>query len=503
MSTPSTEASFRRLLIANRGEIALRVQRTAQELGIETVAVFSDADRNALHVRRADYAARIGPPAPSQSYLRIEALLEAAARHDCDAVHPGYGFLAENAPFARACADAGITFIGPPPRAIELMGDKVAARRVAAEAGVPLVPGLKDEVRDASALLEAAAGIGYPVMLKAAAGGGGKGIRIVEREADLAAAMRMAQAEAESAFGDGRVYLEKLLVRPRHVEIQVMVDREGNAVHYGERECSVQRRHQKLVEESPCPVLSPEMRARMGEAACQLALAVGYEGAGTVEFLLSGGEFYFLEMNTRLQVEHPVTEMCYGVDLVREQIRVAAGARAAPAPEPHGHAIEIRLNAEDPDTFFPSLGRIVRLNLPGGPGVRIDAALYRGLEVTPHYDSMLGKLIVHAADREQAIARAERALRELRIVGVATSVPVALDVLRSEAFRSGDYDTGIAAGLDRTMDERDAELVSLAAAVARFRGAERTVESGATHQPGSAHPWRLIDRLERLGGRLR
>ena len=330
----ATKPPFRRLLIANRGEIALRVLRSAQEMGIETVSVYSDADRNSLHVRRATKAVRIGPPSPQQSYLRIDRIVEAAREMECDAVHPGYGFLAENAEFARACEAANITFVGPSAEAIALMGDKLAARRAAVKASVPLVPGVQEEVEGAD-LERVAQEIGFPVMLKAAAGGGGKGIRIVERVEDLVQAMEMARAEAESAFGDGRVYLEKFVTRPRHVEFQVMADAHGRVVHYGERECSVQRRHQKLVEESPSPVLTPELREAMGEAACRLTASVDYRGAGTIEFLYSEGEFYFLEMNTRLQVEHPVTEMRFGVDLVKEQLRVAAGEPLSEVPEPN------------------------------------------------------------------------------------------------------------------------------------------------------------------------
>ncbi|MCB9876395.1 MAG: acetyl-CoA carboxylase biotin carboxylase subunit [Planctomycetes bacterium] len=487
---------FRRILIANRGEIALRVIRTAEEMGIETVAVFSDADRGALPVRRATAAEHIGGSKPAQSYLDAGRVLDAAVRSGCDALHPGYGFLSENAAFAEACARRGITFLGPPPDAIRAMGDKVAARRIAQQAGVPLVPGLQEDV-DEPRLAAAALQVGYPVMLKAAAGGGGKGIRIVHDEKGLLEAFRMARAEAKGAFGDDRVYLEKFVTRPRHVEIQVMADKHGNVVHYGERECSVQRRHQKLVEETPCSALTPELRERMGRSACDLARAVGYVGAGTVEFLYSGGEFYFLEMNTRLQVEHPVTEMCYGVDLVREQIRVGAGLEVTQPGTPRGHAIEVRVNAEHPTTFFPSLGRIGRLRLPGGPGVRLDSAMFRGLEVTPFYDSMLGKLIVHGADREQAIARMQRALREMRIVGVATSLPVALRVLEGDEFRSGDYDTGI---LERLAPPagHDRELALLAAAVVRFLSSERVGGDRRQSSVGAVPTWAQLGRVERL-----
>jgi acetyl-CoA carboxylase, biotin carboxylase subunit len=491
-------AHFRRILVANRGEIALRVIRTAQEMGIETVAVFSDADRTALHVRKATRAEHIGGSKPAESYLDAQRVLEVAKRTGCDALHPGYGFLSENAAFSEACEAAGITFLGPGPEAIRSMGDKVAARNIALKAGVPLVPGLEEDVSE-ERLVAAALEVGYPVMLKAASGGGGKGIRIVEREEDLLEAFRLASAEAKGAFGDDRVYLEKFVAEPRHVEIQIMADKHGNVVHYGERECSVQRRHQKLVEESPCSVLTEELRQEMGEAACSLARAVGYVGAGTVEFLYSKGAFYFLEMNTRLQVEHPITEERYGVDLVREMIRVGAGEKASEPSVPRGHAIEVRINAEDPETYFPSLGRIERLGFPGGPGVRLDAALYRGLEVTPFYDSMLGKLIVYGADRQQAIARCIRALQELRVVGVLTSLPVALRTLHSEEFVSGDYDTGILERID-CKSHTHQEVAMLSAAAARFLAAQKIgVPAAAEDGAAEAAPaWSLLGRQQRL-----
>ncbi|MGE0143764.1 MAG: acetyl/propionyl/methylcrotonyl-CoA carboxylase subunit alpha [Planctomycetota bacterium] len=492
---------FRRVLIANRGEIALRVIRTAKEIGIETVAVYSDADRNALHVRRADRAVHLGGSSPKDSYLAVTKVIAAAKASGADCIHPGYGFLSENAGFAEACADAGITFLGPSAHAIRAMGDKVEARKVAKEAGVPLVPGLEDDVRDDEVLFATAERIGFPVMLKAAAGGGGKGIRIVRDRSGLIEAAKMARAEAQGAFGDDRIYLEKFVTKPRHVEIQVMGDRHGKVVAYGERECSVQRRHQKLVEESPSPALDAAMRAAMEKAACRLAAAVGYVGAGTVEFLASGKEFYFLEMNTRLQVEHPVTEMRFGVDLVREQFRVAAGLPANDPPAPRGHSIEIRVNAEDPMTWFPALGTVRRLNTPGGPGVRLDAALYRGLEITPHYDSMLGKLIVWADDRDAAIARAIRALRELRIVGITTSASAALKVLQSELFASGDYDTSILEHVSRAPSAHAEELAAIAAAVVRHVAAEKIaapeVRGGAARE--ALPSWVLVDRAARLG----
>jgi acetyl-CoA carboxylase biotin carboxylase subunit len=491
---------IRRLLVANRGEIALRVIRTARERGIETVAVYSDADRGAMHARAADRAVHIGPPAPAESYLRIDRIIDAARRSGADAIHPGYGFLSENARFAEACAAAGIRFVGPPADAIRAMGDKVRARQVAARAGVPLVPGMQEEALDPALLAARARQIGFPVMLKAAAGGGGRGIRIVRDAGGLAPALRLAQAEARAAFGDDRVYLEKLLARPRHVEIQVMADAHGKVVAWGERECSVQRRHQKLVEESPCPVLAPELRGRMQDAACALAREVGYAGAGTVEFLWSEGAFHFLEMNTRLQVEHPITEQRFGVDLVAEQLHVAAGGVASDASEPRGHAIEIRLNAEDPVTFLPASGRVTSLRLPAGPGIRFDGCVEPGFEILPHYDSMLGKLIVHATDRDAAIARAIRALQELRIGGIKTSAPAALRVLQSPEFRSGDYDTGILERIDRAPPAAAIEVAALAAALWQHSRTERTGSGAGTPQP-AASPWTLIDRLERLQGR--
>ncbi len=485
---------FRRILIANRGEIALRVQRTAKEMGIEVVAVFSEADRNSLHVRFADRAYLLGPPSPSESYLRADRILEIAKSCDVDAIHPGFGFLSENADFARAVKEAGMVFIGPPPDAISKMGDKISSRQVALEAGVPVIPGADADL-DPEALLAKAHEIGFPVLLKAAAGGGGKGIKLVREEGEFTQALRFAAAEAEGAFGDGRVYLEKFLDKPRHVEVQVMADQHGGCVTYGERECSVQRRHQKLVEESPSPAVDEALRGRMEEAAKRLTLAVGYEGAGTVEFMVSHGEFYFLEMNTRLQVEHAITEERFGLDLVAEQIRVAGGQKVREPWKPRGHSIEVRINAEDPVTFFPSLGTIERLSSPGGRGVRFDSAIFRGLEVSPYYDSMLAKLIVWAEDREGAIQRMLRALAELRIAGVQTSVPAAVHVLHSEAFRSGDYDTSILEGLVRPQELQVLEVAALAAAYAKYRGSLIAEKKDAPSREGVS-PWVLRGRLE-------
>jgi acetyl-CoA carboxylase biotin carboxylase subunit len=419
--------------------------RACQELGVAAVAVYSDADESALHVRHADEAVRIGPPPAGKSYLDVEALIDAAKETDAEAVHPGYGFLAENAAFAAACREAGLTFVGPSAEAIQKMGNKSAARRLAREAKVPVVPG-SDDASSADEAAKTAGGIGYPIMVKAAAGGGGRGIRVAEDEDELRKAVQVARREAEAAFGDGTLYLEKLLVAPRHVEVQVMGDHEGNVIHLYERECSMQRRRQKVLEEAPSPGISPGVREKMAEAAVRLAREAGYANAGTVEFLVEDEEFYFIEMNTRIQVEHPVTEMLTGVDLVKEQIRIAAGDPLSLEQEDVpmvGHAMEFRINAEDPDQdFMPSPGEISRLEVPGGPGVRVDSAIYQGYQIPPFYDSMVGKLIVWALTREEAISRAIRALREYRLEGIKTTIPLHLRLLKGEAFRSGEYHTG-------------------------------------------------------------
>ena len=436
---------FEKVLVANRGEIALRVVRACQELGVAAVAVYSDADESALHVRHADEAVRIGPPPAGKSYLNVEALIDAAKETGAEAVHPGYGFLAENAAFAAACREAGLTFVGPSAEVIEKLGNKSAARRLAREAKVPVVPG-SDDASSADEAAQTAGGIGYPIMVKAAAGGGGRGIRVAEDEDELRKAVQVARREAEAAFGDGALYLEKLLVAPRHVEVQVMGDHEGNVIHLYERECSMQRRRQKVLEEAPSPGISPGVREKMTEAAVRLAREAGYANAGTVEFLVEDEEFYFIEMNTRIQVEHPVTEMLTGVDLVKEQIRISAGDPVSLEQEDVlmvGHAIEFRINAEDPDQdFMPSPGEISWLEVPGGPGVRVDSAIYQGYQIPPFYDSMVGKLIVWALTREEAISRARRALREYCLEGIKTTIPLHLRLLKGEAFRSGEYHTG-------------------------------------------------------------
>jgi acetyl-CoA carboxylase biotin carboxylase subunit len=435
-----------KVLVANRSEIALRIIRACQELGVPSVAVYSDADAEALHVRSADEAVHIGPPPAGKSYLNIEALINAAKETGADAIHPGYGFLAENASFAAACEEAGLTYVGPSSEAIAKMGDKSAARRVAQKTDVPVVPG-SEEIASADEAVEAAEEIGYPVMVKAAAGGGGRGIRVAEDEEELRKAVQVAKQEAEKAFGDGSLYLEKLLVGPRHVEVQVMADHHGSAIHLYERECSMQRRRQKVLEEAPSPGISPETRDKMTAAAVRLTKEAGYTNAGTLEFLVDAEEnFYFIEMNTRIQVEHPVTEMLTGVDLVKEQIQVAAGEPLSIKQEDvpfEGWAMEFRINAEDPDQdFMPSPGEVSALEVPGGPGVRVDSAIYQGYEIPPFYDSLVGKLIVWSLTRKEAIARARRALREYRIEGVKTTIPLHLRLLDDEAFRSGDYHTG-------------------------------------------------------------
>ncbi len=432
---------IRSLLVANRGEIAVRIIRAARELGIRTVAVYSEPDRMAPHVQEADAAVLLGPAPSSESYLRVDRILEAARSMDVEAVHPGYGFLAERAHFAKAVSDAGLIFVGPDAGTIDAMGDKTAARRRMKDAGVPIVPGLVDAVRDSAEAAAAAEEIGYPVLLKAAAGGGGKGMRVVEDAAALPRAFDAAQREALAAFGDDSVYLERYLDGPRHIEIQLLGDSHSNVVHLGERECSIQRRHQKLVEEAPSPVLTPELRKAMGEAAVRAAKAVDYVGAGTAEFLYQDGDFFFLEMNTRIQVEHPVTELITGVDLVAWQLRVASGERLPWSQEQitlTGHAIECRITSEDPDQgFLPSTGVITHLEIPAGPGVRWDGGVQEGYEVSLHYDPLLAKLIVYAPTRIEAIDRMARALDELVVVGVETSATFHKRVMAEKDFRDG------------------------------------------------------------------
>ncbi|WP_349260511.1 acetyl-CoA carboxylase biotin carboxylase subunit [Longimicrobium sp.] len=448
---------FRKVLIANRGEIALRVIRACRELGIRTVAVYSEADRESLHVRFADEDVCIGPPQARESYLNIPRIIAAAEVTGADAIHPGYGFLAENAEFSEICQASELTFIGPTPQQIRLMGDKAAARRTMREVGVPIVPGT-DAIGDPDEALAQAREIGFPVLIKAAAGGGGKGMRVAQDADDFERQYSMARNEASAAFGDDTVYVEKYLARPRHIEFQILGDSHGRIVHLGERDCSIQRRHQKLIEEAPSPALTPELRREMGDAAVRGAQAIDYVGAGTIEMLLNDdGSFYFMEMNTRIQVEHPVTEMCTGFDLVKEQIRAAAGLPLSLPDLPislRGHAIECRINAEDPArNFAPSPGTIATFHPPGGPGVRVDTHMYAGYRVPPYYDSLLMKLIVHGSNRGEAIARMRRALAETVIEGVHTTIPFLQAVMDHPAFIAGEVDTKF---LERMMSERAA-----------------------------------------------
>ena len=436
---------FKKVLIANRGEIALRVIRACRELGIETVAVYSEADRESLHVRFADDDVCIGPAPARDSYLRIPRIIAAAEITGADAIHPGYGFLAENAEFAETCAASNVTFIGPTAEQIRIMGNKASAREAMMKVNVPIVPGTPGPVEDAEPALEFAKKIGFPVIIKASAGGGGKGMRVARDADDFARSFQLARSEALSAFGNGDVYVEKYLERPRHIEFQILGDKHGNVIHLGERDCSVQRRHQKLIEEAPSPAVTPKLREEMGKAAVAGAKAINYVGAGTIEMLLdSDGKFYFMEMNTRIQVEHPVTEMLTGVDLVKEQIRVAAGEKLSvgPVKELRGHVIECRVNAEDPGrNFQPSPGKITTFHPPGGNGVRLDSHVYAGYTVPPYYDSLLAKLIVQGRDRPEALAKMRVALESFIVEGVTTTIPFLARVMQNDRFARGDVDT--------------------------------------------------------------
>jgi len=500
---------FKKILIANRGEIAVRVIRACREMGIGTVAVFSDADRTALHVRMADEAYRLGPAPATESYLRPDLVLEAAARAGAGAVHPGYGFLSENAGFARECADAGIKFIGPPAKAIDQMGSKTAARALMQAAGVPVVPGTPGPVADSAEATAAAAEIGYPIMLKASAGGGGKGMRLVASAEELPSALSQAQSEAASAFGDSAVYVEKAIVRPRHIEVQVLADEHGQVIHLAERECSLQRRHQKIVEEAPAPLLEgyAQVRDRLTSAAVLAAKSVDYSNAGTIEFLMDADRnFYFLEMNTRLQVEHPVTELITGIDLVKEQIRIAAGEKLRYDQDDvqvRGWAMECRIYAEDPATnFFPSPGKITRLVRPSGPGVRVDSGAYPGWTVPIEYDPLIAKLSAWGPTRQEAIARLSAALQEYSIGGIRTTVGFFRDVLKDPAFLAGDIDTGFVGrfmeGWDRSPTLGPGlEAAALAVAVEKFSNAEAKAAGRPTQ---ALSRWKSSSRSDSLRG---
>ncbi len=438
---------FNKVLIANRGEIAVRVIRACRELGVRTVAVFSEADRGALHAQIADEAICIGPAATKASYLNVKAILAACELTGAQAVHPGFGFLSENSAFAKNCERCGVTFIGPLAESIDLMGDKAQAKLTMQKAGVPVVPGSDGVVKTIEEAKKIAKEIGYPIMVKASAGGGGRGIRLVNDASELEASMTAAQQEALNFFGNDEVYIEKFIINPRHVEIQILADSFGNVIHLGERDCSMQRRNQKVLEEAPCPVMTPELREKMGEAAIKAAKACNYRNAGTIEFLLSAdNQFYFMEMNTRIQVEHPITELVTGIDLVKQQLLIASGEKLSMKQEEiqlHGHAIECRINAENPYyNFRPSPGIIKALHMPGGPGIRIDSAVYQGYEITPYYDSMIAKLIAYAPTREEAIKKMKWALAEFLVEGVDTNIDFQLNLLRDKNFQSATYDIG-------------------------------------------------------------
>jgi acetyl-CoA carboxylase biotin carboxylase subunit len=499
---------FKKVLVANRGEIAVRILRACEERGLRTVAVFSDVDRTALHVRYADEAYPIGPAPARESYLNIGRIIDVARRSGADAIHPGYGFLAENPEFAQACLEAGIAFIGPSPAAIAAMGDKVEARRRMQAAGVPVIPGTEAGLRDEE-LVAAATAIGYPLLVKAAAGGGGKGMRIVRAPEALLPAVASARREALSAFGDDRVYLEKLVEGARHVEIQILADSHGHVIHLGERECSIQRRHQKLIEESPSVEVDDALRERMGAVAIQAAQAVGYVNAGTVEFLLDRDHhFYFLEMNTRLQVEHPVTEMVTGVDIVKEQLAIAAGRKLRYRQQDVrqiGWAIECRICAEDPyNNFLPSSGRITSLFEPTGPGVRLESGIYEGFEVSPYYDPLIAKLIVWGETRAEAILRMRRALREFRIGGIKTTIPFHQQIMDATTFQGGHFDTTYLERLNLMPDGAGNEAHRRAAAIAAVlvahqRSQEAWTLGGPQHRPGhDDSAWRRAGRLMAL-----
>ena len=492
---------FKKILIANRGEIACRVIRACRDMSIATVAVYSDPDSDALHVRMADEAYHVGPAPSTESYLRGDKIIEVAHTAGAEAIHPGYGFLSENAEFVRQVTKAGLTFIGPPPDAMEAMGGKISARKIAIAAGVPVVPGSAEPLASYEDAAETAASFGYPVMLKASAGGGGKGMRLVASESDLRSSLETAQSEALASFGDNAVYIEKAIVRPRHIEIQVFSDAQGNHVYLGERECSIQRRHQKVIEEAPSPINSAELRQKMGECAVMVAKAVDYVGAGTVEFLVSDADrsFYFLEMNTRLQVEHPVTELITGIDLVREQIRVAAGEALSFTQDEvklHGHAIECRVYAEDPqNNFLPSPGLITRLRIPHGPGVRDDGGVYEGSEVSIYYDPMISKLAVHGRDRSEAIDRMRRALHEYEVSGIRTTLPFFREVMDDVEFIEGSIDTGFISRFNerRPPEDKDQVAADLAIVAAALVSAPSRVEP-ANGKNGLTSRWVLAGR---------
>ncbi len=504
MSKIKTKMVFKKILVANRGEIAVRVLRACKESGIKSVTVYSDADRTALHTRYADEAYYIGPSPSTESYLRIEKIIDIAKKSGAEAIHPGYGFLAENTDFAKACEDAGIIFIGPNSKAIELLGDKIASKLTMVKAGVPVIPGSDGAVKDETEALKVIEKIGLPVLIKAAGGGGGKGMRVVREKKELATAIKQATGEAQSAFGNPTIFIEKFLEQPRHIEFQILADNYGNVVHLCERECSIQRRHQKLIEEAPSAIMTPELREKMGEAAKKAVKASGYNNAGTVEFMVDKDRnFYFLEMNTRLQVEHPVTELITGIDIVKEQFKIAAGDKLSLRQEDiniNGSAIECRITAEDPETnFAPSTGKITKLIEPGGIGVRVDSGIYEGFEVPIYYDPLIAKLLVWAPTRQEAIERMKRALKEYTIRGIKTSIPFHLLVMESPQFIAGEYDTTF---IDRILGKieykkENHKIAAIAALITMTLQEQKTnVATKSTQQKVS--PWKLAARQSML-----
>jgi acetyl-CoA carboxylase biotin carboxylase subunit len=494
---------FTKVLVANRGEIAIRVLRALKEMKIDSVAVFSDADRTSPHVRYADQAYRIGPAPSAESYLNIAKIIEVAKKSGSQAIHPGYGFLAENAAFAKACEQEKIVFVGPSSRAIALLGDKTKARAAMKKAEIPIIPGSQDPVEDPAQARSVCEEIGYPVILKAAAGGGGKGMRRIATSDELTGALNTAMAEASSAFDDSRIYVEKFIENPRHIEFQILADSHGNVVHLGERECSVQRRHQKMIEESPSCAVDQSLRKRMGDVACRVVTAAGYTNAGTVEFLLDRERnFYFLEMNTRLQVEHPVTELVTGIDIVKQQFLIAAGAELALTQDDismRGSAIECRISAEDTfNDFMPSTGRITRLIEPGGPGIRLESGVFEGLEISLYYDPLIAKLLAWGETREEAISRMKRALREYWIHGIKTTIPFHMKILQTDRFLSGDYDTGIVPSVthELCLEEVDSSVAAIAAAIMTHRRREARLPK--MKLLSQQNPWKMSGRMQGL-----
>ncbi len=496
---------FKKILVANRSEIAVRILRACKEMGIASVTVFSDVDRDALHVRYADEAYNVGPPPARESYLNMERIIEVAKRSGCEAIHPGYGFLAENAEFAARCQEEGIVFVGPPKEAIVSMGSKTVARQTAKKAGAPLIPGTLESLSDEE-IFSQAQEIGYPVMLKAVSGGGGKGMRLVNGQDEMESAIRMARSEAKSAFNDDSLYLEKYIENPRHVEMQILVDKEGRGIYLGERECSIQRRHQKVIEESPSVLMDEDLRKKMGEAALKVARAAGYYSAGTVEFLMDANRnFYFLEVNTRLQVEHPVTEMVTGIDIVKEMIKIAAGAPLVYRQEDiqiRGHSIECRIYAEDPfNNFLPSPGTIIGMRLPDGPGVRVDRGVFEGAVVPMEYDPIIGKLIVWGRDRTEAVERVRRALSEFVVKGIKTTIPFHVEVMDNPLFLAGDFDTTFIDSVFKKMEEeKEPRYLDVALATVAVRAYLQEVTPKATRPVKGfvESPWKLYGRKLQL-----